>query len=161
MNINHFFKRLNHKPTLKCVKNDFYPIQGSPTYAKITNAVPYIRSFGLCTRKRRIFALVGDLLQSHYREFRVMWFFWSNKIHVMPGLSVLFKSQEYTIKINHRQRIIKETNSCVFQPSLFLVSDGKRMHSESSIFFALLPYHRADWLKSRFRLPFAFHCNAM
>ena len=43
-----------------------YPsYRGSPTYMKITNAVPYFRGFGLCTRKWGIFALVGDLLQSH------------------------------------------------------------------------------------------------
>ena len=39
--------------------------RGSHTSAKITNAVPYFHSFSLCTRKWGIFALVGDLLQSH------------------------------------------------------------------------------------------------
>ena len=38
---------------------------GSPNYVKITNAVPYFRGYGLCTSKWGIFALVGDLLQSH------------------------------------------------------------------------------------------------
>ena len=39
--------------------------KGSPTYAKLTNAVPYFCGFGLCTRKWGIFPLLGDLLQSH------------------------------------------------------------------------------------------------
>ena len=38
---------------------------GSPNYAKISNAVPYFRGYGLCMSKWGIFALVGDLLQSH------------------------------------------------------------------------------------------------
>ena len=44
---------------------DYYLYRGSPTYVKITNTVPYFRSFGLCTCKWAIFGLVGDLLQSH------------------------------------------------------------------------------------------------
>ena len=39
--------------------------RGSATYTKITNAVHYIRGFGLCMRKWGISVLVGDLLQSH------------------------------------------------------------------------------------------------
>ena len=36
-------------------------VRGSPTYAVFTTAI-----FGLCTRKRGIFTLAGDPLQSHY-----------------------------------------------------------------------------------------------
>ena len=39
--------------------------RGSPTYAKITNAVPTTAVLGLCTCKWGIFAQVGDPLQSH------------------------------------------------------------------------------------------------
>ena len=39
--------------------------RGSPTYTKITNTVSTTTVFGLCTCKWRIFALVGDPLQSH------------------------------------------------------------------------------------------------
>ena len=38
--------------------------RGSPTYKKITEAVPYFHGFGLCMRKLGNFALVVDLLQS-------------------------------------------------------------------------------------------------
>ena len=48
-----------------CNVNDIFiwKYRGSPTYAKITNAVPYCRVFGLCTHKWGIFALVRDPLQ--------------------------------------------------------------------------------------------------
>ena len=64
---------------------------GFPTYAKITNAVPYFRGFGLSMHKWGIFALLCDLLQSHC----VMWFFWSNKIRVIRGPSVQFLRNKY------------------------------------------------------------------
>ena len=47
----------------------FTQYRGSPTYAKITNAVPYFHDFGLCMRKWGIFVLVGDLLQ--YIPFKI------------------------------------------------------------------------------------------
>ena len=47
------------------VHENSYQLQGSPTYAKTTNAVPTTAVFGLCTCKWGIFALVGDPLQSH------------------------------------------------------------------------------------------------
>ena len=61
----YFIKRLpgqkNSVPSVQALLK----YRGSPTYTKITNAVPYFSVFGLCTRKWGIFELIRDLQQSH------------------------------------------------------------------------------------------------
>ena len=64
-------------------------IQGAPTYTKITNTVSTTTVFGLCTCKWGIFALVGDPLQSHSRDFCIRRFFSSPKIRVKREHSVI------------------------------------------------------------------------
>ena len=72
------FMRLTHFLNFRCFIQIMY--RWSPTYRKITNAVPHLCGFSLCTRKWRNLALVESLEQSHLREFR--------KIRVRRGPSV-------------------------------------------------------------------------
>ena len=59
--------------------------RGFPTYTKLTNTVSTTTVFGLCTCKWGIFALVGNLLQSHKHKFHVTRFFPSPKMRVRRG----------------------------------------------------------------------------
>ena len=63
-------------------KQNIQNIRESPTYAVFTIADPTTAIFGLCMPKWGIFGLV---VQSHYREFCVTWFFSSPKIRVRWG----------------------------------------------------------------------------
>ena len=58
------------------------------TYANFTTTDPTTAVLGLCTHKWGIFALVGDPLQFHKREFHGTQFFSSPKIRVRRGPSV-------------------------------------------------------------------------
>ena len=80
--------------------NSYMSLQGSPTYTKITNAVPTLHCFGLCMCKWGIFALVESWELSHLRKF------WVPKCFSSP--KSVFLQSEKTKKI----MVISIQNSC-------------------------------------------------